>query len=597
MATAGAMVGRPARVALAEPPVFPIPPAPIPIPDLPAPPVNPTGFHSPPIRPFLDPLPIPEVRSADGTLTARSGAHRFHRDLPPSQTLGYDQNHLGPVLEARSGEKSELTIHHSIGPHPLADDIDTTMQHATEYDRADPRMTVHLHGAPTAPASDGHPMANWRKGGTQHNTYDNRQEAATLWYHDHTMGITRLNVYAGLAGPYLVRDQWDTGRADNPLGLPAGEFEVPLLIQDRTFNADGSLQARSTFLLPQGYNQSATFGDVACVNGIAWPTMTVARGRYRFRIVQGSNGRTYRFRFSNNMPFFVIGTDQGLLDAPVRTASIRLGAGERADILVDFSEFSAGESVELCNDEPNAIGNAIFLIPALPTIIRFTAGASRGHYGPVPTRLRGDTGLPPRLPKLAEPERVRTMTLLTHLDTARPGAVLPGMLSLNNLPFTTDDVEKIRPGTVERWDLVNTTVIEHPIHLHLAKFRVLGRQPFWAGGYLAAHLPIPKFGTRWNPSADRFVTAPQQAPESWESGWKDTVLAPTDHITRILVYWPTIEELGFDPDLPFRAPVDHAMHGRHNAADGPTLRGYVWHCHILDHEDHDMMLPFRLTDS
>ncbi|QIS04358.1 multicopper oxidase domain-containing protein [Nocardia brasiliensis] len=587
--------------------VIPLPPGPFPLPGLPPPPVSAIGLRTPPLQPFLDSLPVPESIAADGALAVQSGLHRFHIELAPARTLGYGRDYLGPVLEAIAGEEASLSFSNEIGPHPLAADVDTTMQHATEHDRTNPRMTVHLHGAPTEPASDGHPLVDWRNGGTQKNTYGNRQEAATLWYHDHAMGMTRLNVYAGLAGAYLIRDRWDTGRFGNPLGLPAGEFEVPLVIQDRTFNPDGTLQARSTFLLPQGYNQAAMFGDVACVNGIVWPMMKVARGLYRFRIVQASNSRTYRFHFSNGMRFWVVGGDQGLLDAPVPTKSIRLGVGERADILVDFGDLRPGESVDLCNDEANSFGDAVFLVPALPTIMRFVADSSRGHAGPVPKLLRGAAGLPPRLPGLRTPDRVRTMTLLSHLDTARPGAVIPAMLSQNNLPFTTDDVEMIRPGTVEQWDIVNVTSIGHPVHLHLARFRIIGRQQFWAAAYLGAHLPLPAFGKRWNPSADRFVVAPQQPPAPWEEGWKDTVWVPTDTITRILVYWPSAEELGFDPDAPFLATADiefskhtmeHIRHPtpHHHRSPGKLIRGYVWHCHNLDHEDHDMMLPFRVTN-
>ncbi|WP_194852996.1 multicopper oxidase domain-containing protein [Nocardia sp. SYP-A9097] len=391
-----------AGVARADP--APLPPPPIPIPPLPAPTYTPLNYHSPALKPCVDELPIPETRAATGELAAMSGAHRYHRDLPETRSWGFGRDVLGPNLEAWRDRVARIAFHNELGTHVLAPHVDLTMHGVTERDRTDPRFTVHLHGGANAPDADGHPLVGWRNGGGPRFTYTNRQEAAALWYHDHTMGITRLNIQAGLAGIYYVRDEFDTGRDDNPLGLPSGEFEIPLIVQDRTFNPDGSLQPMVATYIPEGYNQSGQVGDVACVNGKVWLLLRVRRTLYRFRILNGSNSRPYIFEFSNGMPCWAIGTDLGLLDTAVPTPSIRVSPGEQ-------------------------------------------------------------------------------------------------------------------------WDIVNSTPFDHPIHLHLARLRVIGRQPILTSAYWLANTP-PAFGTRWTPSADPFAIGPQQGPPPWEVGWKDTIECP-----------------------------------------------------------------------
>ncbi|WP_446222351.1 multicopper oxidase family protein [Nocardia sp. IBHARD005] len=578
----------------------PFPPALLPLPPVPPPTYTPLNYHSPPLEPFVDALPIPDIRPAAGELVSMSGMHRYHRDLPETRTWGYSQPLLGPILEGHRGRPAHITFRNDLGSHVLSPHVDVTMHATTELDRTDPRSTVHLHGGVNAPDSDGHPMISWRNGGSQRNVYSNRQEAATLWYHDHAMGITRLNVQAGLAGLYYLRDEYDTGTADNPLGLPTGEFEIPLIVQDRTFNPDGSLQPMVGTYIPQGYNQSGQFGDVACVNGVAWPNLDVRRTLYRFRLLNGSNSRTYGFGLSNGMPFWVIGNDLGLLDAPVPTALVRLGPGERADILVDFTGLRDGERFELINTELNDFGNAVFMVPELRPIMRFTVGGE-GSPARVPAVLRGGPGLPDPLPPLSDPTRTRTMTLMGLNDSDRGAANFPTMMAINNLPFLTDDIEVAQAGTVERWDIVNVTPFDHPIHLHLARQRIGSRQSILSSAYWAAHLPPAQLGVRWNPPVDGFTFGPDLPPAPWEAGWKDTVHCPADTVTRVYVYWPSVEELGFDPDQPLRIPAGaevvapHAAMG-HDAADAPPeIRGYVWHCHNLDHEDHDMMQRIRVT--
>lgn len=549
-------------------------------------------FHSPPIEPFRDSVaPLPVWSGSEFTVEAAVGVHRFHSELAPSAAFGYGgRGYLGPVLETQSGTPATLRFRNSLSRHVFAKDIDTTLHGVSEADRLLPRSVVHLHGAVAPPRFDGHPEATVLPGGEFVHEYPNRQEAAALWYHDHAMGITRLNVYAGLASMYLLRDRWDTGRADNPLGLPAGEFEIPLMVQERIFTAEGALSVRSTPIVPEGGWEGGAVGDVGLVNGVAWPQLDVARGLYRFRLINAGSFSVWNLFFSNAMRFWVIGNDGGLLDAPVATTSVRLAPAERLDVLVDFGGLAPGETVLLCNDEPVPGQAAIIGEVTLPFFCRFRAAASAGFRGPVPRRLRGGRGKPPRLPVVPRPQRVRNLTISQPFELRLP----PSIMSLNNLSFDSDDIELPRQGSVEQWNFINVTPDPHPIHVHLVTFRVLGRQSIDTSAFTTAN-PQPAVGRRWTPSAERFVTGPLEPAAPWEAGWKDTVRADGNAITRIIVRFPTADELGFDPDETFAAPT-RAAAGGHGAASGQEprdLQGYVWHCHVLDHEDHDMMLRFR----
>ncbi|MBB5917811.1 FtsP/CotA-like multicopper oxidase with cupredoxin domain [Nocardia transvalensis] len=547
---------------------------------------SPLLFHSPPMRPYVDDLPVlPVVRGDRLDLAAASTTHRFHRDFGEVPALGYGgESYLGPTVEHRVDEPLTVRFANTLGPHPFSADIDTSMHGVAESYRTKPPCSLHLHGGVTPPDSDGHPQQSTFPG--QHRTYrfPLRQPAAHLWYHDHAMGITRANVYAGLAGTVLLRDEFDTGEPGNPLGLPAGEFELPLLLQEKLFTADGRQNLRSTLVVPQSAWEGGAVGDVGVVNGAVWPRCEVARGLYRFRVLNGASFSLWNLFFGNHMRFWVIGTDHGLLDAPVEVRSVKLAPGERIDLLVDFSRLAPGESVELCNDEPPVFQAAILGEVAMPRFCRFVAGGARGFTGPVPDRLRGGPGLPPALPPLEIPAAVRTLTVSQPYELRVP----PAIMSLNNLTFDSPEIEMPRQGTVEQWNIVNITPDPHPIHLHLVNFRILGRAPLRTVDYQAAD-PQPPIGVKWTPPAEDFLAGPQQPPAAWEAGRKDIVRADGGTVTRIIVRFPTADELGFDPDAPFSGSShDHA----HDAAE---LQGYIWHCHLLDHEDHDMMLRYRVV--
>ena len=204
-------------------------------------------------------------------------------------------------------------------------------------------LVPHLHGGETHSIFDGHPdawfTAGEEKRGSEFVTslyhYPNMQEPTTLWYHDHALGITRLNVLMGLAGFYILRDP------KNPLDncLPHGKYEIPIVIQDRSFNTDGSFDFPSEGINPDihPYWQPEFFGNIIMVNGKTWPNLNVKKCQYRLRLLNGSNARFYELKFSNNMTFIQIGSDGGYLPKPVTLTSLLLAPAERADILVDFS--------------------------------------------------------------------------------------------------------------------------------------------------------------------------------------------------------------------------------------------------------------------
>ncbi|QDQ89971.1 copper oxidase [Rhodococcus sp. WB9] len=560
-------------------------------------PLRPFVFSSPPLQPFREQLPpLPMVGGSSVEVHANSTTHVFHPDLPASPALGYGgMDYLGPTIEAHVGERTSLTFRNDIASNPLAADVDTRIHGVSEQDRTQVPTSLHLHGGRTPPEFDGHPEDTMRPGQGMVHEFPNRQEACALWYHDHAMGVTRLNIYVGLAGMYLLRDEYDTGGTGNPLGLPSGEFELPLVLQDKNFTDDGRQSVRSNPLNPQGSWEAATPGDVGVVNGKVWPEMSVARGLYRLRMVNAASFSVWNLFFENRMRFWVIGAEGGLLDAPVATDHVRLGPGERVDLLVDFGTLAPGTTVELRNDEPIPAQVAQRGVQIMPRFCRFRVGTAAGFTGGVPETLRGASRGLAVLPPVARPSVVRNVSVMQLAQGL--GQPSP-LMSLNNLRYTTDDIEMPRQGTVEQWNIVNVTPEPHPIHLHLVTFRVIGRQAIDTNALMQA-VPVPAVGMRWTPSADPFVLGPNLAPQVWESGFKDTVIADANSITRIVVRFPTADELGFDPDATFGMSahtMDHSEGGHgHMEQSSHPLQGYVWHCHMLDHEDHDMMLRYRLV--
>lgn len=489
--------------------------------------------------PFVDPLPLLPV--AQPTLGAAGGAasydmavtevHRqLHRDLPPTTLWAYNGSYPGPTIEARSGEPVEVTWINDLrdaSGAPLTEHVlpvDRCL-HGTHDATNTARVVTHLHGGHVPAASDGYPENTLQSGERAVYPYPNQQLPATLWYHDHALGLTRLNVYMGLAGFYLLRDD-----VEEALGLPQGAYEIPLLVQDRSFRGDGELDYPTSWL-------PHFFGDRVLVNGKVWPYLDVARGKYRFRILNGANARTFRLALSNGAPFVQIGTDGGLLPAPVPVTQVTLAPAERADVVIDFAAYPAGTVLRWVNDAPAPFPGKPG-VGVVPDVLEFRVQAAPGHIAPLPAALRPLAVLDP-----AQAVRTRTFELQQFYDSCAGS-----MWSINGLDWDQITEWPVL-GTSEIWSFLNLSGMAHPMHIHLVMFQVLDRQRF----EIVDDKVVP-LGERVPPPAA-------------EAGWKDTVNVQPYDITRVIARF-----------------TDYA--GR-----------FPYHCHVLEHEDHDMMRQFQTVAS
>jgi len=588
-------------------------PTPIPTPTrTPTPtPAPPTGKPIPvdptKVTKFVDPLPLPGVMqpTTPGGTSYQVGIYqiqqKLYSGLPPTTLWGYGTSQAtatypGPTFEVTRGKPIQVTWTNNLvdaagNPiqHPLA--VDQTLMWADplqEMPNFNPYtgpvpVVVHLHGGETAPQFDGGPDA-WftpnkaikgRTYVTNTYTYPNNQQATTLWYHDHAMGITRLNTYMGLAGFYIIRDP-----ANEPANLPGplGKYEIPLVIQDRMLNTDGSLFYPDVGNNPaiHPYVAPEFFGDQILVNGKVWPFLNVEPRKYRFRILNGSDSRFYRLGFSSGQPFVQIGSDGGYLEAPVRTSPLLIAPGERYDVIVDFTGIAVGTNIQMLNDAfaPFPAGAPVDpLLSPVGQIMEFrVVSLTAPDTSVIPTKLNTIPRLSPGSATVT-----RTLTLLDMMGTNGPVTML-----LDGKQFRDPVTELPKLGTTEIWELVNLTLDAHPIHLHLVQFQLLERQIFNPDTYLQAYyranpiLPIPQ-GARYSvidpaPHLMRWPVGPSPN----EAGWKDTIIANSAEVTRIIVRF---------------APQD----GGSFPFDATAAPGYVWHCHILSHEDNQMMRPYQLV--
>jgi FtsP/CotA-like multicopper oxidase with cupredoxin domain len=500
-----------------------------------------------------------------------------------------------------------------------------------------PIVTVaHLHGGVTPSDSDGFPLSWFSKGLTKTGPtftgttfeYFNGQLPTMLWYHDHALGMTRLNLAAGLEGMFVIRDPQHDKVA--PL-LPSGQFEVPLMLSDRAFNTDGSIQFTTVGDNPDlhPYWDPEYFGNVIMVNGKAWPNMNVQRRQYRFRIVDGSNARFYNLSLVNKktgalVPFIQVGADGSYLPAPVTLTSIFMAICERADILVDFSNLPAGTKVVMTNaanapfpggDPPDANTSVV---------MQFTVqNTTAVHPNPLPSTLI-------TIPTLIETPNIGNPKIFTLNEqesgdnTLNPGN--PVAVLIDGRHFDEDVTELPRVGTTEAWYFQNLTEDAHPIHIHLAEFQLEDRQvidrdrfkDYWERQNLNAdgiqgELPLDHPPVRINvetvtdtgdgrprdflfdPTDTTSCTNPDPTsgcptqpipPSPNEAGWKDVFLVPPFTVTRIRIRF-----------APQEVPESNLFPGKNTFPFDPTKGpGYVWHCHILDHEDNDMMRPMKIVN-
>jgi FtsP/CotA-like multicopper oxidase with cupredoxin domain len=423
--------------------------------------------------------------------------------------------------------------------------------------------------------------------------YPNAQRASTSWFHDHTLGLTRLNVYAGLTGLFILRggpegdDAVTDARTGEAAVLPgpapgpgdpedAPHFEIPISIQDRTFRPDGSLfypDTRAFFDSITGPFQPATdlpptwnpefFGNTILANGVVWPTLPVEQRRYRFRLLNGCNARFLILDFSTipGASVWKVGSEGGFLPAPIDITNghggrLLMSPADRSDVIVDFSSVPVGSHVlrNVGPDEPYGGGE-----PG-----RGFRSADRRTTGQVlqfqvVAASAPDPSTPPqflRLPAIAPLDggTTRRLSIIEEMSTDFADAPIAGILGTvsregrwKGYDWGAPVSERTSTGATETWELFNTTQDAHPIHLHAVYFQVVDRQTI--------HLD--------ENSQRATVRGRPRRPQDVDGGWKDTVIAYPGEVTRVRMRF------------------------------GPSGR-YMWHCHILEHEDNEMMRPIQI---
>ncbi|NYF91722.1 multicopper oxidase [Tunturiibacter empetritectus] len=493
------------------------------------------------LTPFVDELPLPERARPISSLhphklriTMREIHAKAHRDIPPTRMWSYGDTALAPLIDVRAHRPLQVEwVNQLPKQHFLP--IDHSL-HGCGHDVPDVRACVHLHGGRTPSKDDGFPE-DWFVPGTSRTcTYPLQQDAAALWYHDHAMGLNRLNTYAGLFGMMLLRDD-----AEDALNLPSGKYEIPLQIYDRQFTTDGQLYYPDSGD-PEHPWVPEFGGSCILLNGKMRPYLEVEPRLYRFRLLNTANSSFFNLSLTSRQPFHQIGSDQGLLPAPVKMSNLLIAPAERADLLIDFSQ-AAGQHIHLIN---GAVQILEFRVAPKSSQTTSASQSSRIPNGiataaSIPSTLRSIDPIPE-----SAATTTRTITLNEYLDKIGNSM----LMLLNNKHWHEPVTETPRLNSTEIWEFVNLTEDTHPMHLHLVRFQVLDRRAFDVFKYRN------NLGTRYLAAA--------VPPDPNETGWKDTVHCPAGAITRIIVHF-----------------------------DGYPGK-YLYHCHILEHEANDMMRPFEV---
>ncbi len=644
---------------------------------------------------FVDPLPVAgDITVVDATAAGLNGAtfpiaaHEIRAQILPttmanqcgpgkldsaSSTYGYmttgddplqvRRSYLGPVVVAERGVTAKPQYFNNL---PVQGVVQTNMPIDMTLDWANPLginclpvngnytnptcgiipyigpipIATHLHGGEVAPAFDGGPDA-WF---TSNNiigpgypgpvyTYPNAQQESTIWFHDHALGMTRLNVYAGLAGLWPIFDPANT--RIHRIMPKFSKYDIPLIIQDRSFdtnceifyNVASNPQPNPTvhpFWIPE------FIGDTIVVNGKTWPYLDVEPRQYRFRYVNGSNARFYELTFREvkvrrdgtervlptALPQLAIATDDGYLENATGTQMIVIAPGERYEVIFDFSAFAPGTIINMMNSARTPYpGGGTVVKDLTDTVMRFRVNQPLSAVPDTTiadgTRIRQGQILP--IVNKHNPRRGSITRQLTLNEVS--SGLGPLELVINNskfnkagiLPGTTTpfarETELPAIGDTEIWEIINISADAHPMHLHLTSFQILDRTPFrlnrWVTNYdglLLANGIAPGEGPPnpynimnldgaigGNPAISNFLKLNlRRGPEPYEMGWKDTVIAYPGEVTRIAVRWATTD-----------APIGSTGPGVNTYPFNPTVLtngvGYVWHCHIVDHEDNEMM--------
>ena len=507
------------------------------------------------VTPYLDPLPIPRKLSpasiskqgVEYVMRMTEFSQRLHSQLPPTPVWGYEGAYPGPIIEATVGQPVSIRWENHLPQRHLFR-VDESI-HGAGPSTPHVRTVPHLHGARTRSADDGLPESWFKSGKSATYSYPNNQRPAMLWYHDHAIGITRLNNYAGLSGVYFLR-----GEEETKLNLPQGKYEIPLVLQDRVLDKKGRLQYIPTEMdgtpHPDGSWGPEFFGNLPVVNGAIYPVLDVEPTIYRFRVLNAANARFFRFFFSKPgrefvaFAFTVIGGDGGLLTSPVLVPSLMLGPAERADILVDFSNMQ-GEEFIFANNAPAPFPGEEAGMPQvaarIPHLLKIRVNQP---LKAAPERKTWTIPVEQLDPKAAV--ITRDFVLTEELDKKQRSLGL----RINGKRYHEPASERPRLGTTEIWRFINTTDDAHPMHIHLVQFQIIDRTPFDVDLFLN--------------KKQLNLTGDASYPRATEGGWKDTVRADAGQVLSVVVRF-----------------------------DGYPGR-YVFHCHMLEHEDNDMMRPFEV---
>jgi spore coat protein A len=723
--------------------------------------------QSPIIRKFVDSLPGLTVAGANNlgqyltVMTADTATYpnsdyyrlvggqftqQVHRDLPATKFWGYAQDggtgdtaqkYLGGVIVANAGRPVRVTMRNNLPVAPVIP-VDMTLMGANGSPGGTAtgvnRMSVHLHGGFPPWISDGTPLQDFDPNGGygvscafppdmpapaagSYNYYwTNQQTARFMWYHDHAMGITRLNAYAGLATGYVLTDAVEQNLIVTGI-LPAAAQTIYLVLQDKTFQADGSLWypyqyevippapdpvppsgrfdwsgppatdprvALNTLANPSTVPEA--FLDTTVINGCCYPYLTVQRRHYRFRILNGCQARFYNLQLyyaqSNTLTnplsgevnlaapgprITQVGTEGGFLPTPAALPSnpsapgvtqqqlvldpvsgnasyynLLLAPAERVDILIDFTDVPTGSVLILYSDAPGPFpggdprndyytgdpdyttpgGNPEGLSGGAPstqpgfgpnsrTLMQFRVQALAAAADPASLNTLPELALkkqesvifPAITPLPQNGAKVRRLTLNETFET--PGNfgepyygrliaflgtdVVEGVdqwgTPMFYRPYLSGRGEVVKRGMVEIWEILNLTGDTHPIHFHLVNVQILNRQEFDAPSYLAAGAAAAP-GTKVDVTP--FLIGNPRPPDSNETGWKETVRMNPGEVTRVIARFDL-------PQLPWPIPLSRRLSNPDMppGPNNPPINGYeyVWHCHILEHEEHDMMRP------
>ncbi len=452
---------------------------------------------------FFNKLPLPgQIIENQFSLSASPAELKFPDSLRLSG-LGFNGAVPGPTIRHASGQKLDIQFKNNVGQKSI----------------------IHWHGLIVPPAMDGHPK-DAISNGSYNYQFKLDQRAGTYWYHPHPHKITGEQVYRGLAGFFIIEDE-----EEKALGLPSGNYEIPLVIQDRRANESGEIVYNPT--MPEQM-MSGFLGDIILVNGMPVPFHEVEAGTYRLRILNGSNARIYKLAFENDMPITVIGSDGGLLPEAVETHNLLIAPGERADILVDFSQVTDKNRVQLISKPFDVPGSG--MMGGMQNMMGGDAPEQGAGFALLEFRIGESSGQKPvELPNMLSESNFPTESDTNRTRTIRLAMEMMNGHTINGRKFEMTRVdERVEQGSTEIWEFINNSNVPHPMHVHAVQFKVLERTG--SRGLLPT-----------------------------ESGWKDTVLVMPGETVRVIMNFYAAKGL------------------------------YVYHCHNLEHEDSGMMANMEIV--